>query len=76
MNGVASGLFGNGDDLLDIKVRRYTLPLQGVGLVRHSCMQRAGVICGKYRYRPQAQFRGGSNNTNGDFATVGNQKSF
>jgi hypothetical protein len=71
MNGAASGLPGDGDDLLDIEIRRCADAAQWTSVVGFSRMQRMGVVFRKNGHGADTQLGGRTHDTNGDLAAIG-----
>ena len=74
MNGLTAGLFGQLHNPTGIEIGGRTAPAQRKGFIGLAGMQRLGVVVGKHGHGPQPQFGGGARNTNGDFASIGDQK--
>ena len=74
MNGLTAGLFGQLHNPPGVKIGGRTGSAQRLGFIGLAGMQRLGVVLGKHGHGPQPQFGGGPRNTNGDFASIGDQK--
>ncbi len=73
MNRVASGLPGDGQNLLAVEVRGGAGAAQRVRFVRFADVERPGVVLGENRHSPDAEFGGGAKNANRDLASIRDQ---
>lgn len=76
MDRIHTGITGNTQDVFDIKIRanRFVALADGITFVSLETMKGKTVLVRENRYCANAKFVGSSQNTNRDFATVGDQK--
>ncbi len=77
MNRIGTGARGNRQQLFDVQVGvGRALTLQPIGFIGLTHVQRVDIGIGVHRHRGDSVVTAGTGNTNGDFATIGNQNLF